>query len=112
MRRRNASLGSRGLQAAEGLFWGLLNQRQDSFSTVNGTHLRIPEMQKALETLGFRGSLRMGSGRYRTQQPHENSINTRKDSFRDFPTLNLTRISERRFCFCCRPWTAIPLVRF
>ncbi len=56
-----------GLRSLQGLFPRLLIPRQDSFSTVNGTHLRISEKQKAPETLGCRGFVRMGSGRYRTR---------------------------------------------
>jgi hypothetical protein len=56
-----------GLFCLQGLISRLLTPRQDSFSTVNGTHPRMPEKQKAPETLGFRGFVRMGSGRYRTR---------------------------------------------
>lgn len=72
-----------GLRAIQGLFSRLLIPRQDSFSTINGTHLRMPEKQKAPETLGSRGFVRMGSGRYRTHGLMEKSIKTRKDSFQD-----------------------------
>jgi hypothetical protein len=66
MVRRNISLGLAGLRSQMGLISRLLIRRQDSFSTFNGTHLGLPEKQKAPETLGCRGFVRKGSGRYRT----------------------------------------------
>jgi hypothetical protein len=59
--------GSAGLRGLQGLFSRLLIPRQDSFLVVRGTHLGRPDKQKAPETLGCRGFLKMGSGRYRTQ---------------------------------------------
>ena len=59
--------GPAGLRGLQGLFSRLLIPRQDSFLVVRGTHLKSPGKQKAPETLGSRGFVRKGSGRYRTR---------------------------------------------
>ena len=56
-----------GLRSLQGLFPRLLIPRQDSFVVVRGTHLKSPDKQKAPETLGSRGFVKKGSGRYRTR---------------------------------------------